>query len=347
MSAVAIGASLMTSFNATPALAIGTSRLVSAAMSTSFSASTPTLGGRNMAVSAAMVTSFAQAPITIGGRQMLVSASMSTSFSASLPDLAGRSIQVAAQLTTSFSASVNLTGASDTHGLSACDVVSNLLGVWGIFCRKTAPQYAIDHAVGCLNHALQLVWNNADGRSYWSNETITIDLADGESSQDLADDIQNVVGPCRLESNRQPLTIIGTIGELEVFSDAYLDGATADVPVAYHIERLAQSATDPAKCVFHVNQPVTGTVGFLLEVVKEAPRFTSADMSSCPLIPIPHRYVESLLLPVARYQASAFYLFRQDALKPTIDREYQQAMVSLGLADPLPAPADNQKRTPE
>jgi hypothetical protein len=260
--------------------------------------------------------------------------------------LTGSTATFTSRANSSFTGSANLTGASDSHGMSFCDVVDELLSMWGIFSRCSAPSVAIDRALNDINTSMQMVWNHADERNYWSSETLTITLADGTSSQNLPNDIQNVVGPCRRADNRRPLVPIGTIGELETFSDLYLDGEGVAEPVAYHVERMNQTGSDPAKCVFHVTPSVDGSsISFLLEVVKEAPRFTAGDFVACPVVPIPHRYVESLLLPIARYQASSFYLFRKADQKETIDREYQQARVSLGLADPLPGKAgDNLER---
>ena len=112
--------------------------------------------------------------------------------------------------------------------------------------------------------------------------------------------------------------------------------------MAYHVDRLKQSADDPARCVFHVTPAVAGdSVSVLLEVVKECPRYTVDNLTSCPLVPIPHQYAETLLIPIIRYQASSYYLFTatDQTQKETIDREYQQARISLGLADPNPAMA--------
>lgn len=227
--------------------------------------------------------------------------------------------------------------------MSFCDVLDEVLGMWGIFHRCSAPNFAKDAAINIINASMQLVWNNADGRNYWTNQTLTLTFAADADSQDLPNDVQNVTGPCRLESTRRPLAPIGTIGELETFSDLYLDGDSATEPVAYHIERLNQTGNDPAKTVLHVTPAPSASTAFLLEVVKEAPRYTTGDLVACPVIPIPHSYVESLLLPIARYQASSFYLFRKADQKETIDREYQQARISLGLADPLPGKAGDNK----
>ena len=237
-------------------------------------------------------------------------------------------------------------GGSDTEGLSICDILDRTLEMWGIFCRKNTStiDFAIDRAVSDLNHALQLVWNNAEGRTYWTNETITVTVDADASSEDLPDNIQNVTGTCRRADNKQPLTLIGTIGELETFNDTFLDGERAETPIAYHIERLKQSGNEPARCIFHVNQAVDENTDFLLEIVREAPRYSKTDLDTCPLIPIPHQYVESLLLPIVRYQASNFYLFRQMDLKEDIKAEYAKAMAQLGLSDPLPNHAGDNKQ---
>ena len=267
------------------------------------------------------------------------------SFVTSSARMGGKANSLSARPFSSVKTSASVTGGGDSHGMSLCDVLEEVLAMWGILNKCSAPDFAIERAINDINAAMQTVWNHADERSYWSNNTLTLTLNVGESSKDLPNNIQNVVGPCRRQDNRQPLAPIGTIGELETFVDIYLDGETPSVPLAYHIERMAQTGADPARCVFHVTPAVAGsTASFLLEVVLEAPRYTVADLRTCPVVPIPHRYVESLLLPIARYQASSFFLFRKADQKETIDREYAQARVALGLADPLAGKAGDNKQ---
>jgi hypothetical protein len=207
--------------------------------------------------------------------------------------------------------------------------------MWGIFCRRNSPTFALDRAINDINTALQLVWNNAEGRDYWSNSTLTLQFDDGDSSYDLDDSVQNVVGPCRISTSKRVLAPIRTISEYEEFSSIYTDGETETNPIAYFIDRLNQAGGDPAKCVLMVTPPVSGaSISLLLDVVLEAPRFDVNDLSTCPIIPIPHNYIETLLLPIARYQAAAYYLFRQPDQKESIERAYQQAIVSLGLSNP-------------
>ena len=330
-------------------MSVSRSQRVSGNFANGLSAAVPLSVSRGIFISANFTNGFsAVVPLSVGSTQR-VSANFASGFSAVVPLSVARTRDISARFESRMEAYLDLTGASDLLGMSVCQVVDEILSMWGMFCRKSAPDFARDRALNDLNAAMQMVWNNAEGRDYWANETLTLTLADGESSIDLADDIQNVIGPCRRADNRRPLVPIGTIGELETFSDLYLDGETTNEPLAYHVERMTQSGVDPAKCVLHVTPAVVGaSFSFLLNVVKEAPRFRSDDLITCPVIPIPHRYVETLLLPIAKYLASSYYLFRQQELKPTIDREYQRASISLGLADPLPGNAgDNRNKREE
>lgn len=258
--------------------------------------------------------------------------------------LTGAAVFFSAGFGISAAATASLTGTESANGVSLCAVVKELLNLWGIEGVCNAPDFAVERALNDVNGAMQTIWNQAADRNYWTSSTLTLTFSAGVSSQDLPSNIQNVVGPCRRSDNRRPLATIGTIGELETFSDLYLDGETADEPLAYHIERMNQSGQDPAKTVLHVTPPVTGAdMDLLLEVVTEAPRFYVGDLSECPILPIPHRYTESLFMPILRYKASSFWLFNNSESKPTIDRDYQLAMEAIGAADPLPGKSGDNK----
>ena len=258
--------------------------------------------------------------------------------------LTGAAVFFSAGFGTYTTATASLTGVESANGVSLCAVVNEVLNLWGIEGVCNAPDFAIDRAVADVNGAMQTIWNQAKDRNYWTSSTLTLTFTDGDTSKDLPSNIQNVVGPCRRSDNKRPLATVGTIGELETFSDLYLDGETADEPLAYHIERMNQAGQDPAKTVLHITPPVVGAdVALLLEVVTEAPRFYVGDLNECPILPIPHRYTESLFMPILRYKASSFWLFNNGESKPTIDRDYQLAMEAIGAADPLPGKSGDNK----
>lgn len=233
-------------------------------------------------------------------------------------------------------------------GLGVCDVVRETLLLWGIEYPCAAPDFAKTRALHDLNTALQIVWNQARDRNYWTREKLTISLASGVSSQDLGNSVQNVIGPARLADTFRPLSPIGTRAELDQFVDLFLDGDTPNEPVAYYIERLNQSGSEPAKCTFHVTPAPAADTDFLLDVVSEAPRYSWNDIDSCPRIPIPHRYVESLLLPIVRFHAMSFHLFVGEERREQIAQEFATARGLLEEADPLPGKAgDNTNRREE
>lgn len=311
------------------------------ASSTSYAVATGELSGRSSII-AARSQSYANATAMMEGKVLTLEARpLSTAVASGL--LGGNTKLLAARLNSYAAASATLTGASDRRGLSLCDVLDDILGMWGIFNRCAAPDFAKEAAINIVNASMQTVWNNAKERNYWSKGTLTLTFLANATSQELPDDIQNVVGPCRLASTRRPLSPIGTIGELESFVNIYLDGEIVIEPIGYHIERLTQVGGDPAKTVLHVTPAPLASTSLMLDVVREAPRYAIGDLVACPSLPIPHRYVESLLLPVARYLSSSFYLFRKKDQKETIDREYQQARIALGMADPLPGKAGDNK----
>lgn len=304
---------------------------------------TAVLSGKTAKLSANPTSSLAATAVLSGKTASLRAAPVSSLVATAT--LSGKTKSLAANPASSLRASMTLTGIGATRGLTLCDVVKEVLLVWGLQGKCAAPDYAVSRAINDVNAALQTIWNQAPDRNYWTSSTITITFADGESEQALADDIQNVVGPCRLESNNRTLSPVGTIGEIETFTDTYLDGAAGSQPLAYHVNRQRQSEDDPAKCTLIIAPPASGETDILLEVVKEAPRYLVSDLNSCPIIPIPHKYVETLLLPVARYLATSFMMFTNQDAKKAIDDDYLMAMRAIGIADPLPGKAgDNLDR---
>lgn len=233
-------------------------------------------------------------------------------------------------------------------GLGVCDLIREILLAWGIENPERAPGWARRRALHDLNAAMQIVWNQAKDRTYWTRSTLSLTLASGISSQPLGDTIQNVVGPARINGTRQPLVLLGTLGEVDQFEDLYLDGDTPASPVAYHVQRENQAGKEPCKCTLHVRPAPTESTDILLDVVLESPRFSWNDMDRCPRVPLPHRYIESLLLPILRYHAMNCHLFVDRARAPQIESEYMLARQGLELADPLPGKAgDNVNRREE
>ena len=221
-------------------------------------------------------------------------------------------------------------------GLGVCEVIRELLLMWGLEHTEKAPAWARRAALNVLNSAMQAVWNQARDRSYWTRSTVAVSLEAGFSEAVLDQGVQNVTGPVRPAATRRPLAALGTPGELEQFADLYLDGESPGEPVAYYIERQRQAGKEPCKCTLKVAPAPAEPTELMVDVVLEAPRFTWNDVDRCPRVPMPHRYVESLLLPIARYQAMSGHLAVAPERRAQIEAEYAAARLGLELADPLP-----------
>jgi hypothetical protein len=225
------------------------------------------------------------------------------------------------------------------NGLGVCDVIRHILLLWGVEHPCSAPPFVRSAALDYLNASMQLVWNQAKDRNYWTRSTQTVTLPADTSSLALADSIQNVIGPVRRADTKRPLVLVSARAEIDQFEDLYLDGEGSGTPVGYHIERMSQPGKEPVACVFHVAPAPTAETSFLMDVVLEAPRFSWSDVNACVRVPMPHRYVESLLLPVARYHAMSCHLFIFPERAKQITEDYAQASAMLETADPIPDPA--------
>lgn len=219
--------------------------------------------------------------------------------------------------------------------LTICDVLRDIMMCWGMEQPCAAPEMAKISALNVLNNAMQVLWNQAKDRNYWTQSTINVTFNTGVTESILTNTIQNVVGPARL-STGELLVPLANISEAENFADAFVEDGTNNGPVSYYIERNNQAGADPAKCTMIISPAPTGNITVRLDVVTEAPRYFITDFVSCPLCPIPHKYVESLLMPVCRYLASHSHLFIQRERQEVIQNDYMQAAKLLDVADPLP-----------
>lgn len=220
-------------------------------------------------------------------------------------------------------------------GLTVCDVIRDILLCWGIEQPCNAPKMAKIAALNVLNNGMQVLWNQAKDRNYWTQSTLSISFTSGTNSAVMDQTIQNVIGPARL-STGEPLVSLSNVSESESFSSSFLEDSAPTRPVGYFIERNNQSGADPVKCTMILSPTPTADVTVRVDVVKESPRYTILDFDSCPLCPIPHKYVESILMPVCRYLSMHSHLYTNRESEKTIERAYIKARRHLDVADPLP-----------
>jgi len=142
-----------------------------------------------------------------------------------------------------------------------------------------------------------------------------------------------------LRSEDSPLRPVATRGQLESWrqtTGSYQTGR----PEYYYVSRTRTGKADSTAIALEVRpHPDMGSgvgVGSLsVDVALEPPRFSWADTNIGKAIPLPHRYVESLFLPVVRQRAmvSHYYVGSQDTSQ-SIQGGYQLALAQFGMVDP-------------
>jgi len=110
-----------------------------------------------------------------------------------------------------------------------------------------------------------------------------------------------------------------------------------DAPPAYWLERLNTGDADSSKVVLHFVPVATDPTCLRIDVGVQAGRVEWNDVVAGTTIPIPHEYVESLLIPIARWYATSSKNYRQRERHEAIIEQYNQALAMLGMVDPKPA----------
>lgn len=221
------------------------------------------------------------------------------------------------------------------QGLGVCAVIDDIFLLWGVEDPAMAIEALRDRALTDLNAAMQIVWTQARDRDYFSRRTLSVTVPEGSGEVELDQEVQNVLGPVRREADRVPLQPLSSRSEVDQFGNIFLGGSGGTMaPLAFFVERLNQSRADNTRIVLHVVPAPTEDTDFLVDAAMECPRYVWRDYCHCTPLEIPHRYTESILLPICRHRAASSQYFVREERREAIDREYVTALQVLGGVDP-------------
>ena len=214
--------------------------------------------------------------------------------------------------------------------------------MWAIETDHLSERYSylLDSAIRCVNAALQVM--QAAGEDYFTRSTLTVALSPGVAEYALPDSVQCMSGPCRFQGDRHVLRRLMSRGELDGYGPLFLgklgNALAPSRPQAYWIEQLHQAGADAARVVLHVVPAPAAGENVLIDVQLEAPGYSRADYCGDVVVPVPHQYVESILLPIARYEATRSYHALQNpaqgAVLPQLKEFHDRALAILGLVRP-------------
>lgn len=258
----------------------------------------------------------------------------------------GSRASVTATLTTSFVPKVNVTSTglsrraifSQSGGaLTVKDVLQHIFSIWGrSACTDCQDNEVQRDAVACLNHALQTLYSNARRLDWFSREELSVTVTGGTNSITLAQAVQTVLGPVRLvesASEKLPLQELRRQCDFDAFVDlAYGGSAYApERPRAYMLSSARQTNEDGVALTLYVTPTPADDADLAVDVVKEPERYSWSDVRNGTRLRVPHKYVESLLIPVALKWASRYRHFTRREMQPQLDESYATAQVALGL----------------
>jgi len=188
-------------------------------------------------------------------------------------------------------------------------------------------------ALRAINWALQIMWLSPHDH-FKQEQSYSVALSGGVGTYVLDQDVQRVVGNARL-SDGSTLAPILTRSDLDNYGIFYLgqdDNDIADAkPVAYFVDSYRNDGDD-LNAVSLVVVPAPDTSYTLsLDVERECPRYTAFGST---VLPVPHKYTESIFLPLARYAMARSEAFINSGMYAMLDSDYRQAIALLGISDP-------------
>ena len=235
-------------------------------------------------------------------------------------------------------------------GFTVKQALAAIYSVWGSGCSDscdTAYTARGSAALDILNGCMQEILLNAKELQYLSRETIStttqaVDTTYNILYYELPDNVQAVVGPVMFlalvdlpATNRYQCMGVSTKSQLINFSTYYNTPGKQTI-IGYYIERGYQLDGERTRIRIYVSsEPAAdSTVTLSVEVEREALRYRAADCASGTIIPLPHQYAESLLLPLIREAASASPLASRRDSFPMYQTAAASARAMFKLADP-------------
>lgn len=228
--------------------------------------------------------------------------------------------------------------------LTIRDLFNDGMALLGIYNPDYSPQIARDHVLSDITAALQIM--QMAGEEFYCKEEYPLPLQAGVSSYALEAGIQKVLEPARLDSSGATLINLRSRSQFDSFGPVYMgqDSVENAPPIAYYVDALRsqdENSSNSSSITIRVVPTPSQDDSLFLNIVRNAPSYTIEALANPPEPPTPHKYHESILLPLVRMNVTTCDLFARSAQRlPSIQADYYRALSLLGLADPRKASSD-------
>lgn len=216
------------------------------------------------------------------------------------------------------------------------EIRDDLLLSVGIEDVANAPSHALESAARAVNRALQDLRIDPTHR-FAGRTQVEVSFSPLDTTQRLPDTLQTVEVVRR--NGAPSLRQTRTLSDVQNYAQRFA-GATTEapgVPSAYFVEIRHQDQEDAVEMYLHISPAPIAQTAILVEGTKKAPSYTVADMADAvQKIPVAHKYVESLLLPLARHHMAQSPWQTNERLAAALMADAKAASAAAGLTLPWP-----------
>ena len=222
----------------------------------------------------------------------------------------------------------------DHKGILLSDVGKMVYALWGYdgITDLRTIEIGRERIVMWCNAAMQLIFARAERLEYFNRDRIDVVVASAAGAA-LPEDVQRVQGNASISG--RSLRPLGSKDEVDNFT-LYYGGSE---PIGFLVESLRTAGADSLAMTLYLAPAPSGNTTVKLDVTKNPPRFDAADLLSGVIIPLPHKWVETLFVPIVRKWASADGKMpgslRQEQIAE-INGQFETAKQILGLANISP-----------
>lgn len=218
--------------------------------------------------------------------------------------------------------------------VSLWEVGKEVYSLWGYeIADLRTIEYGRASIVNWCNAAMQLIYSNAHRLDYFNREVLELTVTTSGTVA-LPANVQQIQGPARIGS--AVLSTLASRAEYDHFAALYVGDSTLASPIAFYVEPLRGTGSDSVGLSLNLVPFPTGTVTVRLDVTLEPPRYDVVDLMQATILQLPHKWAETIFLPIVRKWACADSRMgnsRRAAVMPQIDEQFAAARQMLGLAD--------------
>ena len=200
---------------------------------------------------------------------------------------------------------------------------------------STAPAFVFEDITIAINTALQIMW--AGPVDYFRRTKVTFSLTtSGEYT--CAQDVQEVIGPVTIATSGVEIIRSVDQQQFRFMAQRFLGVSAADslVPLVYWVDTERQNADDSVVVKMAFSPTPAVALDIKMVVATEAPSYSVAVVTNAnaEVVPMPHKYVESILLPLARNEVAKSHWFWDEKNREALQGSAAMAMSMLAALDP-------------